>query len=47
MRLTVPGEHRADVGDEAERVQDGQQVQEGRVGGVVEPRLDRNGVVCK
>ena len=45
--LPVPREDGPDVGDEPEGVEDGQQVEQGSVGGVVEPGLDRDGVVWK
>ena len=43
--VPVPGEHGPDVGDEPEGVEDGEEVEQGGVRGVVEPRLDRYGIV--
>ena len=45
MRLSVSREDRPDVGDKAEGVQDGQQVEERGVVRVVEPGLDRYSIV--
>lgn len=45
VRLAVPGQDGPDVRDEPEGVQHRQEIQEGRVGGVVEPGLDWNRVV--
>jgi len=45
--LAVPRQDGPDVGNEAERVQHWQQVEEGGVARVVEPRSNRDGVVWK
>ena len=45
--VPVPGEHGPDVGDEPEGVEDGEEVEQGGVRGVVEPRLDRYGIVWR
>jgi hypothetical protein len=47
VRLSVPGQDGSDVGHEAQRVQDGEQVQQRGVGRVVEPRPDWYRVVCR
>ena len=47
MRVPVSGEHGPDVGDEPEGVEDGKEVEQGGVRGVIEPRLDRYGVVWR
>ena len=45
--VEVAAEDGADVGDAAERVEQREEVEERRVGGTREPRLDRDRVVCK
>ena len=45
--VPVSGEHGPDVGDEPEGVEDGEEVEQGGVRGVVEPRLDRYGIVWR
>ena len=47
MQVQVAREHGATVADEAQCVQHGQQVEERRVAGVREPRLDRYCIICK
>jgi len=47
VQMQVARQHRAHVAGEAQRVQEGQQVEQRRVGRVAEPRLDRDGVVWK
>ena len=45
--MQVPTQHGAYVAAEAQSVQHGQETEQGRVGGLAEPRLDWNRVIWK